>query len=602
MLRRPDRFVLAGALLILLQLGFRAWALSGCWFYFDDLAFMSRAMNQPFDTGYLTESYGGHLMPAGFAVTWVLTKTAAFTWWPWALTLLLLQAVAAVGVLRLLVSMFGRQPFVLALLAGYLFWVFTLSAGIWFAAGINQLPMQIALGFGMTAHLAYLRTRRTRHLVTTLLWTVLGLLFFEKTLLLFGLYALVAVGWFGTGSTPARLRGLWDRYRTGIIAHTAVAVAYTVIYAEYGLNFSPAESNGVPWGPIAWNLVGIALAPALIGGPVSWQPLSVGSFADPSDLLMLLSWIGVGAVISYASYTRARSARAWSLLGFTLLANVALLASARAGIVGPEIAREYRYQTESAAVAILCVGLAFLPLRGAVEAAEPRPDVPRSYESRTFVGVVTVAVAGLAVLSGARYVDLWQARNPTEAYFAHVEDGLQDAATPGHPVPLVDAGIPQTLLWAFRYPENSYSHMFRRYADQTSFPRNSIDDLYVFDDRGRLAPVQVAPARSMERTSGCGYRLDDDGTTRIPLDGPVIGGGWWIDLGYRASAPTRMTLTAGEEVHDLELPAGGHHVFVQAAGEFEEVVLSDYPAGTDLCVTELVLGEPQPGPEADAGA
>lgn len=601
MLRRPDRFVLAGALLIAAQLGFRAWALSGSWFYFDDLAFMSRAMNQPFDVGYLTESYGGHLMPAGFAMAWVLTEAATFTWWPWALTLLVLQALAAIGVFRLLVSMFGRRPFVLALLAAYLFWVFTLSAGIWFAAGINQLPMQIALGFGLTAHLAYLRTRRTRHLVATLLWTVFGLLFFEKTLLLFGLYGLVAVGWFGAGSTPARLRGIWDRYRTGVVAHVVVAAAYTAVYAEYGLNFSPAESNGVPWGPIAWNLVGIALAPALVGGPISWQPLSVGSFADPSDLAMLASWVAVGAVVFYAYYTRARSARAWSLLGFTLLANIALLASARAGIVGPEIAREYRYQTESAAVAVLCLGLAFLPLRGAVEASELRPDVPRSYEGRAFVGGVTVVVVGLAAVSGVRYVDLWQARNPTKAYFAQVEDDLERAATPGHPVPLVDAGIPQTLLWAFRYPENSYSHILRPYADETSYPRSSVDQLFVLDDSGRLEPVRVDPARSMKETSGCGYRLDQD-STPIPLDGPVIGGGWWIDLRYDASAATSLTLTAGEEVHELDLPAGSHDVYVQAAGEFDEVVLSDYSPDSDLCVSELTLGSPGPEPEADAGA
>ncbi len=45
----------------------------GSWFYFDDLAFMSRAMNQPLDARYLFESYGGHLMPAGFALIWLLT-------------------------------------------------------------------------------------------------------------------------------------------------------------------------------------------------------------------------------------------------------------------------------------------------------------------------------------------------------------------------------------------------------------------------------------------------------------------------------------------------------------------------------------------------
>jgi len=589
---RPSRFVLLGGLMIAAQLGFRAWALAGSWFYFDDLAFMSRALNQPFDLGYLTESYGGHLMPGGFAVARLLTDWAPYQWWPWALTLLVLQALAAIGIFRLLVSMFGRRPFVLVLLAGYLFWVFTLSSGVWFAAGINQLPLQIALGFGLTAHLDYLRTRRTRYLVATLLWTALGLVFYEKTMILFGLYALVAIGWFSTGNTPQRLRGLWDRYRRGIVVYGVFAAVYLAIYVHWGLDFGLGESAGVSWGPIAWNLVGVALAAALVGGPITWEPLNVGSLADPSDLLLLVSWAGCAGVVGYAFFTRTMSKRAWSLLGFTMLANIVLLASARAAIVGPEIGREYRYQTESAAVVVLCLGLAFLPLRGAVEVNAPREGVPRTYEGRVFVGVVALLVVALSVASTVRYVNLWQDRNHSEAYFHNARTTI--AAAPEHPVPMVDTGIPQTLLWSFRFPENSYSHILRPYADKIVYPRSSVDGLFMLDDDGRLSPVRIDPARSMKKTKGCGYELDDDGTTTIPLDGPVLGGGWWIDLAYESSAATSLTLTAGEEVHDLDLPAGDHDVFVQAAGSFRSVELSDYPTGGDLCVTDLVLGAPLP--------
>ena len=81
----------------------------------------------------------------------------------------------------------------LALLAGYLAYVFTLSAGIWFAAGINQLPMQVALVFGLHAHVEYLRHRRIRSLVWAIAWTLAGLVFYEKTLLLLGIYAIVAL-------------------------------------------------------------------------------------------------------------------------------------------------------------------------------------------------------------------------------------------------------------------------------------------------------------------------------------------------------------------------------------------------------------------------
>ena len=219
--RLSRHLVLYGVVLVVLQLAFRGWALAGSWFYFDDIAFMSRAMNEPLDASYLLESYGGHLMPGGFLTAWLLTKVAVYSWAPWAAVLLVLQALAGFGMLRLLVSLFGRRPLVLALLAGYLAYVFTLSAGIWFAAGINQLPMQVALVFGLHAHVEYLRHRRIRSLVWAIAWTLAGLVFYEKTLLLLGIYAIVAFGWFCTGGTHRPAPGTSGRTTAPACSRTA---------------------------------------------------------------------------------------------------------------------------------------------------------------------------------------------------------------------------------------------------------------------------------------------------------------------------------------------------------------------------------------------
>lgn len=595
-LRRPDRFVLAGALLIVLQLGFRAWALWGSWFYFDDLAFMSRAMNQPFDVAYLTESYGGHLMPAGFALAWVLTKWWAYQWAPWAVTLLVLQLVAAIGMFRLLVSMFGRRRFVLVLLAGYLAWVFTLPAGVWWAAGINQVPLQIALTFGLTAFLAHLRTQRVRPLVVSLLWVVAGLLFYEKTVLVIGVYALVALCWFSAGKTPERLRRLWEEYRLAVVVFAVAGGAYLAVYAAYGLNFSPGESADVPWAPIAWNLVAVAMLPAVVGGPLDWEPITGGAFANPTDVVMLVSWAAVGALVLYAWRSRTISKRAWSLLAFTTLGNVALLASARAGIVGPDIAREYRYQTEAGAIVVLAIGLAFLPLLGAREGNAVRTDAPAGYEGPRLVAAVTAVVVAVSAVSSIRWVDVWQDRNPTRDYIGNVETALTSA---DQPVPLVDAGVPQNLLWSFRYPENTYSHLFRPWAQHMSFPRDAVDDLHLFDDRGRLAPVRLDPAREMVEPKhahrDCAYPLSGD-EVRVPLDGPVIGAGWWVTVDYDSPVATHVRLVAGDEVHEVDLPAGEHTAWFQAAGTFHQVVVDSFPAGTGLCITDLALGSPVPAP------
>ena len=589
--RLSRHLVLYGVALVALQLAFRGWALSGSWFYFDDLAFMSRAMNQPLDASYLLESYGGHLMPGGFLAAYVLTKVAVYQWAPWAAVLLVLQALAGLGMLRLLVSLFGRRPLVLALLAGYLAYVFTLSAGIWFAAGINQLPMQVALVFGLHAHVEYLRHRRLGSLVLALVWTVAGLVFYEKTLLLLGVYLIFGFAWFATGGTPDRIKHLWSYYRAGVLAYGALGLGYLVLYVHYGLDFSPGNANTQPWSPIAYNLVGTTMLPGLVGGPLRWQPLSVGAFGWPTQPVVLVSWAAFAALLVYAQRSRTRSRRAWALIAFPAVCNVILLATARANVVGPDIAREYRYQTETAALFVIAVGLAFLPLVGAPEQNEVRADA--TPENPRLVAAITVAVVAAALVSSVRYVDLWQEHNPSEQYFANVRSTL--AKAPDKPVPLADLGVPQTLLWSYRFPENTYSHIFRNFDDQTTYPRSSVDRLYVFDDQGHLSPAGIQPARQQQGGSGCGYPLAG-GETTIPLDGPVIGGGWWLRISYVSKQDVSLHVQAGEEGHDLDLPKGLHNVFVQAAGEFKDVQLSDYPAHPGLCVTGLTLGLPTPTP------
>ena len=197
-----------GLALVAAQLAYRGWALAGSWFYFDDLAFMSRAMNQPFGAGYLTESYGGHLMPAGFAVTWALTKWAVFDWAPWAVGLLAMQAVAGVGMLRLLISLFGSRP--------------TGAGAAGRLPGLRVHAARPACG-GRPASTSC-RSRSPWSSGCTPTWPTCApaacgtwsprsagpsaaSLFYEKTLLLFGVYAIVALCYFTAGDTTDAAAG-----------------------------------------------------------------------------------------------------------------------------------------------------------------------------------------------------------------------------------------------------------------------------------------------------------------------------------------------------------------------------------------------------------
>ena len=590
--RTRSKILRYGLLMIAAQALLRIWFLSGSWFYFDDLAFLSAGMNDPLDLDFLGRNYAGHLMPGGWLVIKALASWAPYNWAVWAGVLVVLQVVASYGMLRLLRSMFGDRPFVLALFAGFLFYVFTVPAGLWFAAGINQLPLLIALVFGLHAHLEYLRTHRVAALAQTLAWTVFGLLFYEKTIILFGLYALITLGWFVRGSLGERLSATWSTYRIGVVAHACVAVPYIAIYLKYGLDLGGSSTPSSLLAAVAYRLVGVALSTALIGGPFEWKAMSANALANPTDLVALISWVAVGALVWYAHHTRTKSRRAWMLIVATSAVNVYLLAAARATLVGADIGLEYRYQTEAAVVAVLAIGLALLPLRGAVEVNELRPDVERPVDRRGPVRLITLAVVAGALVSTLAYVQNWQDNNATPDYYDNVRSSLGRADV--EQVPLVNASLPQNLLWAFGFPENTYAHVFRNLANRTTYPTHAVDTLYMFNDQGQLSLASIPQRRVMLPGQGCGYILKKKPTT-IPLDGPVIGGGWWIRLTYGSPRDFDATVTLGKTSRTMRFPAGLHTMYFQADGSYSSVVVDNDRRARSACVTSLALGVPTPG-------
>jgi hypothetical protein len=574
-----------GLVVIAAALALRVLWLAGSWFYFDDLAFLSAGTNDPLTWHFVGRNYAGHLMPAGWLVIKALATWAPYKWGVWAGVLVALQALASLGMLRLLRSMFGETRVVLVLLTGYCFYIFTIPAGVWFAAGINQLPLQVALVFGLHAHLAYLRTRRWQPLAATLAWTVIGLAFYEKAAILFGFYGLFALCWFSRGKLADRVGQLWRDYRTGVLAHGAVAVPYVAIYLKFGLHGTQPASTLLS--SVGYRLVAVAFSTGVVGGPFEWRSMSANSLADPSDLISLGSWVAVGSLVYYAATTRTASRRAWTLIGFSLAANVYLLSSARANLVGPDIGLEYRYQTESAAIFVLALGLAFLPLIGALEVNEVREGVERPHERPAVIRTVTIIVAAFSLVSTQAYMQNWQHGNPTKPFFDRLSASI--AATPDKPLPLVDLSLPQNLLWAFGYPENTDSHVLRALDYPVDYPDTSVDRLYAIKDDGRLTQAIVLPARTMVGGSGCGFVLHR-GPTAIPLDGPVVGGGWWIRMEYGAPRAFGVRIGLGSSTTRMQLPAGDHTAYFKADGTYDTVHIFNAAAGRGACVTQLVLG------------
>jgi hypothetical protein len=197
------------------------------------------------------------------------------------------------------------------------------------------------------------------------------------------------------------------------------------------------------------------------------------------------------------------------------------------------------------------------------------------------------------VISTLAYVRNWQDGNKTQPFFDNVRTTA--AAVPEQPVPLVDLPLPQNMIWAFGFPENTDSHIFRALDYGLSYPAQSVDALYVLDDFGRVSPVQIPDTRTMVGGTGCGYLLRRT-PTEIPLSGPVIGGGWWIKMSYDAPRAFQARIGLDDRTFTMRLPRGDHTAYFRADGPFSSVRVDNDAAGRGTCVTSLALGAPTAQP------
>ena len=134
--------------LIALQLAVRAVLAFGGYFYWDDLILVGRAGTHPLlSMGYLLDDHDGHVMPGAFLLSGVITRLAPLVWtWP-AVSLLVMQLIASLALLRTLRVILGWRPVLLVPLCFALFTPLGVPAFAWWAAALNYLPMAAALAW-----------------------------------------------------------------------------------------------------------------------------------------------------------------------------------------------------------------------------------------------------------------------------------------------------------------------------------------------------------------------------------------------------------------------------------------------------------------------
>ena len=606
---RSNRVVQAALGMVAAQLVFRAWVMYGSWFTGDDFMFISRMVNGGTPPLEAIEPHGGHVMPAGLYLSWLSNEITPYDYNINATMLLVMQVVASVGLVFLLVRMFGARPGILPPLALYLFCMIGTPVAIWWAAAVNAIPLQIALFWGLAAHVEYLRTRAARYLVLTVLAMVFGLVFFEKTILVLGVFGIVAVSYFASGDLRTRVVTMWRTYRAALITYVVLGLAYLAAYTKLALNFSPSKAGSNDLGEVISNMVFQTYLPSMVGGMLRWSNIGGFSLPRPTDLMVLASVVAVGLVLREIHLRRIGSLRAWFLPGFFLLCDVLLVLAGRVSFVGLLISLDPRYQGELPAVTAIALACATMRIRGAVEGPEVRPD-PESAEatadadeavttaSRRLldhpqrVAALTVVVVLLSLLSSYQYAHRWMNNLEGKSYYANLTADLRKAK---EPVSLIDHAVPGYILWELVYPANLLSRVLVPYADEVDYHRIATDDLNMVDSHGNVEPLVIAPVRANVPgpREGCGYAVRTKPVS-VPLGGPVAYGGWWVRVGYLSSGRSPVVIKAGVASYSTVVEPGVHALYFEGGPDFESIEISGLSPGVTLCTDDVTVGKPHP--------
>jgi hypothetical protein len=576
--------------LIALQLALRTWVASNSFLWQDDFIITGRAAKAPLlSAEFLLADHDGHFLPAGYLITGVFTRLWPFEWWPMAVTLVLMQALASLAVWRLLRLLLGDRPIILAPLMLCLFSPLTLPSFTWWITGLNALPLQAGLAWVAGDAIRLMRTGRPRYAVTGTIAFALALASFEKSLVVpIVAFAVVVLLCREAGnSTPfasAARHGRW-LWAGMLVVVAAWALAYSTAVG------SPViEDNRAGSVPQAVGLVenGIlrGFLPGLLGGPLSWDQTVL--YAAPATALVVAGCVAaVLAVVWTSRWRRGSGVVWWSVAAYVGVGLVAVIAGRLSAMTSDLLALSLRYFADSVLVVAIAIALiARLPVR---TDRRPRFTVPVGARRLLAAGSAAVFLTA-CVWSTVTYTGVWS-KVSTEDYLATASTSLAEASD----VPFFDHPVPPEIIWGLAAPFNAVSSVFAPLEDRPEFGR-ATTDLRVLDDTGRLIDARVTPSRWLADgpLTNCGHAVAGERTTIVPLDGPLIPWDWTLQLNYLAGDDGVLEVSLDGEAVRTPVQQGANTVYVRVAGGGDAVRLRSTSPGVGICLDSGVVGNVEP--------
>jgi hypothetical protein len=602
---RDRRVTLIALAMIAVQVVLNSYVLGRGFFQEDDFVIGGLASHS-FTMHLLFQNYGGHLMPGAFALAWVLAHIGSgYDWGLWAGSLVILQALAGLAMLRALRTLVGSRLAILIPLGVFVFTPMTVPALSWWAAGINAVPIELAVPLAVDQHVRYIRTGRIRNVVFAVGWVLFALAFNEKSaaipLLLFALTSAYLV----PGSWPRAMLTTLRRHWLAWALYLAVIITEIVSYA-FSLPTSSAQPR-VPHASIAaafgWDLLWRNFVPTAFGGPWHWTPAypsppwQLYATAAPPQVLGIVSGALAALVVIASLWYRRHAWRAWViLLGWLALADYAPIALGRVAEFGALLSSQTQYVADAAPVLAICLAIAFLPLRGEEHAYRAR--LPRRWPRAAATGALAAVVVVGALVSDGTYRGMLHPQN-SRSYLATASAALA-SAPPG--AIIYQTQIPNQMAWLLFGPGSQVQNALgplinqadRRDIQWTTGPYGMTNRLFIFDAQGQLHPAAVAGPTTLPYRKPSGCLLTARGM-RLPLTAGVYALPLLMQVAYYASAPVTLAVTFGGHQSLLTLPATPlANAYLPVRGPGDTVTIMAVTPDPHICIGTITVGNVAP--------
>ncbi|MCV7238056.1 hypothetical protein H7J70_08105 [Mycolicibacterium celeriflavum] len=572
--------------LIVVQLAIRAVLAFGGYFYWDDLILIGRAGTQALlSPGYLFDDHDGHVMPGAFFVAGGITRLAPLNWVGPAISLLVLQLLASLALLRTLHVILGWRPVLLLPLTFALFTPLAVPGFAWWAAALNSLPMLAAMAWVCGDAILLVRTGNGRYAATGLLVYVGGLLFFEKAAVIpFVAFAVAALLAYVTDT--ASVKTVWRKGIRLWLPSLLITVGWIAVYLVVVDQKRWSLDLAMTWDLLARSVTH-GIVPGLVGGPWDWQRWAPASpWGTPPLTVMVLGWVALAAVIVLSVLRKRRIGAVWLVAaGYAVACQIPIYLMRSSQFTALELAQTLRYLPD------LVVVLALLAAVGLCA-----PNRERSGwldESRVRTAVIcslTAVFVASSLYSTATFLTSWR-DNPAQPYLQNAVAGLAEAARTSD-APMLDQEVDPMVLQRVVGPENRASRMFALLSDRPEFAA-ATPELRMLDRAGRVVDATVTWVRSIAPgpAPDCGYLVQPDAPVRMPLDGPLLPADWTAEINYLANSDgsMMMSLSEGQEVK-VPVRPGLNRVFVRLPGAGDAIDVRANTAALSVCIASGPVG------------